>query len=46
MHFIGDIFSVLAFSWFNAFALVVLAFFGGYIATWLFVWLWNAIKMK
>ncbi len=46
LHFINSLYSVMAFSLLNAALLVVIAFVGGYLATWLFVWLWNVVKMK
>ncbi len=46
LHFISALYSVITFSFVNALVLVIMAFIGGYIGTWLFVWLWNAIKIK
>ncbi|VVB82395.1 Uncharacterised protein [uncultured archaeon] len=46
LHFINNLFVVTAFNWASALILVAVAFVGGYAATWLFVWLWNAIKVK
>ncbi len=46
LHFIDSLYTVMTFNFLNALLLVVLAFIGGYVATWLFVWLWNAVKTK
>lgn len=46
LHFIDNLYTVMAFNILNALMLVVMAFVGGYVATWLFVWLWNMIKIK
>jgi hypothetical protein len=44
LHFVSSMFTVIEFSFLNALALVIMAFVGGYIGTWLFIWIWNAIK--
>lgn len=46
LHFINNLFTVISFSWISAFALIIMAFAASYAATWLFVLLWNAVKMK
>lgn len=46
LHFIDNLYTVMSFSILNALMLVVMAFVGSYAATWLFVSLWNMIKMK
>lgn len=46
LHFINNLYTVMPFSLLNAVLLVIVAFIGGYVATWLFVWLWNVIKLK
>ncbi len=46
LHFIDSLYNVMAFNFLNAMVLIVLAFAGGYVATWLFVWIWNLIKIK
>lgn len=46
LHLVVNPFTVMSFSILNALLLVAVAFVGGYAATWLFVWLWNAIKTK
>ncbi len=46
LHFINNLFTITAFSWISAFALVVMAFVWSYAVAWLFVLLWNAVKVK
>lgn len=46
LHFINNLFTVTAFSWISALILIAVAFVCSYAATWLFVLLWNAVKVK
>lgn len=44
LHFISNMYVVTDFSFFTSLMLAVMAFIGGYVGTWVFVWIWNAIK--
>lgn len=46
LHFIDSMYTVITFNLLNAALLIVFAFIGGYVATWLFMLLWKAIKVK
>jgi len=47
MHFIGNVFSINAFSIVNALILIVCGFVGGYVMGWVFALIWNWVaKMK
>ena len=46
LHFIGNVFSVIAFNFTNAIILVVMAFVGGYIFGWLFAVIWDWLVMR
>jgi len=44
LHFVSNTFTLLDFSFLNAIVLAVVGFIGGYAGTWVFVWIWNAMK--
>jgi len=46
LHFLNNLYIVMSFNFLTALLLVVVAFIASYASTWLFVWLWNAIKVK
>ncbi len=46
LHFLNSLYSVMGFDILTALMLVVVAFISSYVSTWLFVWLWNVVKMK
>ena len=46
LHFINNLYSVMDFSIMNATLLVIVAFIGGYLATWLFIALMKLMKIK
>jgi len=46
LHLIANPYTVLGFNFLNALLLIIVAFVCGYVVTWLFVWLWNIVKIK
>lgn len=46
MHFLNSLYTVMTFNFLTAIFLVIIAFIASYASTWLFVCLWNVIKVK
>ncbi len=46
LHFIDELYTVLAFNFVNALLLIVMAFVGGYLAAALFLAIWKWMKIK
>ncbi len=46
LHFLNSLYSVMDFNVLTAAVLVVVAFVSSYVSTWLFVLLWNTVKIK
>lgn len=46
VHFLEPVWVLTSFNFLNALFLVAVTFVIGYLATWLFVWIWNLMKAK